>query len=71
MDELTKLAKDGLDCFIALGGGLRSSKHIEYNGTHFVIFNEIDGTFDRLYPEEVENDSNIGYAIKNNSLIRW
>lgn len=71
MSELTELAKDGLDCFIALGGGLRSSKRIEYNCTHFVIFNEIDGTFDRLYPAEVENDSTMGKAIRDGALFRW
>lgn len=52
--------------FIALNFGLRSSKHISLNGDNFCVFNEIDGSEDRLTEEELFDKSltNVGEAIK-------
>ena len=43
----------GLDCFIALNGGLRSSKHIAFDGITFFIDNLIDGTEQKLKEKEL------------------
>lgn len=52
--------------FIQLNLGLRSSKFITGNGDKFCIFNEIDGSEDRLTEEELFDKSltNVGEAIK-------
>lgn len=73
IDQLKKLAVDGADFYIALNGGLRSSKNITYvqeNNT-FEIINEIDFSFDTLTEEQLfdRNFTNIGYALENNALF--
>ena len=42
--QLQRYAKKdgGQDFFIHLNGGLRSSKHISYDGEKFYVLNEID-----------------------------
>jgi hypothetical protein len=46
IEHLRKLASrpNGVHCFIALNGGLRSSKDISYLGNTWKITNYIDGT---------------------------
>ena len=46
IEQLKKLAEKGVECFILLNGGLRSSKYIEYDceTNSFYIFNYIDDT---------------------------
>lgn len=73
LDQLKKLAVDGADFYIALNGGLRSSKAITYvpeNNT-FEIINEIDFSFDILTEEQLFDRSytNVGYALENNALF--
>lgn len=75
IDQLKKLAVDGADFYIALNGGLRSSKSITYvpeNNT-FEIINEIDFYFDMLTEEQLfdRNFTNIGYALENNALFDY
>lgn len=70
--QLKKLAQKegGLDCYIALNYGLRSSKNISYDiGGCFYVFNEIDGTSQELSESMLFTDSNIGEAIKKGALI--
>ena len=66
IDQLKELAKDenGLDCFILLNGGLRSSKHIRYypNDNSFCVFNLIDDSEQELTEAQILDSSytNIG-----------
>lgn len=58
------------DFFIALNGGLRSSKQIDCDDENFYIFNEIDGTEDQLSEADLmdRNITNVGYAITKGAL---
>ena len=74
--ELIELAKrkEGLECFIALNYGVKSSKFITYDGHRkkaFYIWNLIDDTVQRLNHKEIMDKSitNIGYAISKKALI--
>lgn len=60
----------GLDCFIALAGGMmKSSKHIAFDGITYYVFNEIDGTEQKLKKDvELFTRSNIGEALKKGIL---
>ena len=73
IDQLKKLAVDGADFYIALNGGLRSSKNITYipEKNTFEILNEIDFSFDILTEEQLFNRTftNVGYALENNALF--
>lgn len=75
IEQLQDMATEGLDCFILLNGGLRSSKHIWFDNGYFEIINLIDDTTVRLTKEQLsligeltEAPSNIAIAIKNNRL---
>ena len=69
--QLKKEATNGLDCFISLAGGLiRSSKTIYFNGKHFTIYNDIDGTEQKLTEKQLATNTNIIEAIKNKALIK-
>ena len=73
--QLKNLAQreKGCDCFIALNGGLRSSKYIKFENGIFYIFNEIDDTEQELTEDELQNVSitNIGKAINLKSLYLY
>jgi hypothetical protein len=74
--ELVKLCKTdgGVDCYIALNGSLRSSKHMSWDGERFWIDNEIDGTFQKLTPLMLMDESytNIGIALRlGHFYMRW
>ena len=75
IEQLKELAKDetGLDCFILLNGGLRSSKHIRYypDDNSFFVLNLIDDSEQELTESQILDSaySNIGEAIKKGALI--
>lgn len=78
LKELKQLASrdGGVDCYIKLGFGGRSSKHIDYNpgdktftGTWY-IYNEIDDTEETYESdEELTENTNIPEAISKHALI--
>ena len=55
IEQLKELAKDGLDCFILLNGGLRSSKHIRYypDDNSFYVLNLIDDSEQELTESQI------------------
>ena len=71
--QLKKLAEEGMECFILLNGGLRSSKFISYNpdDNSFYIFNYIDDSEQELTEIQILSSdySNIGEAMKKGALI--
>ena len=71
--QLKELAKNGLDCFILLNGGLRSSKHIKYypDDNSFYVLNLIDNSEQELTEAQIlDSDySNIGEAMEKGALI--
>ena len=73
IEQLKELAKDGLDCFILLNGGLRSSKHIRYypDDNSFYVLNLIDDSEQELTESQILDSaySNIGEAMKKGALI--
>ena len=75
VQQLKKLAQRdcGLDCFILLYAGLRSSKYIEYypDDKSFYILNFIDGSEQQLTENQILDSTftNIGEAMKNGTLI--
>jgi hypothetical protein len=75
IEQLKELARDetGLDCFILLNGGLRSSKHIRYypDDNSFFVLNLIDDSEQELTESQILDSaySNIGEAIKKGALI--
>jgi hypothetical protein len=74
-EQLKELAKtrNGLDCYILLNGGLRSSKHIRYLSIKncFRVMNFMDGTEQELTESQILDSrySNIGQALNKGSLI--
>ena len=75
IQQLKELAKDenGLDCFILLNGGLRSSKHIRYypDDNSFFVLNLIDDSEQELTESQIldREYTNIGEAMKKGALI--
>jgi len=73
IEQLKELAKDGLDCFILLNGGLRSSKHVRYypDDNSFYVLNLIDDSEQELTEAQILSSdySNIGEAMKKGALI--
>ena len=73
IEQLKELANDGLDCFILLNGGLRSSKHIRYysDDNSFYVLNLIDDSEQELTESQILDNaySNIGEAMKKGALI--
>lgn len=72
IEQLKKLCQkeNGLNCYILLNGGLKSSKNISYDiGGCFYVFNEIDGTSQELSQSMLYTDSNIGEAIDKGALF--
>ena len=72
LKELTM--KGGLECFILLNGGLRSSKFIRYRpeDKSFYVFNYIDDSEQILTEGQMLDSeySNIGEAMEKGALIR-
>jgi len=73
--QLKELAKDGgLECFILLNGGLRSSKHIRYypDDNSFYVLNYIDDSEQELTEAQILDSSytNIGEAMEKGALIK-
>ena len=73
IERLKELAKNGLDCFILLNGGLRSSKHIRYypDDNSFYVLNLIDDSEQELTEAQILDSSytNIGEAVRKGALI--
>ena len=73
IQQLKELAKNGLDCFILLNGGLRSSKHIRYypDDNSFYVLNFIDDSEQELTESQILDKAytNIGEAMKKGALI--
>ena len=75
IEQLKELASDenGLDCFILLNGGLRSSKHVRYypDDNSFYVLNLIDDSEQELTEAQILSSdySNIGEAMKKGALI--
>ena len=73
IEQLKELAKNGLECFILLNGGLRSSKYISYDpdGNKFYVFNYIDDSEQELTESQLLDSeySNIGEAMEKGALI--
>ena len=73
--QLKQLAKtdNGLDCYILLNGGLRSSKHIRYypDDNSFFVLNLIDDSEQELTESQILDIAytNIGEAMKKGALI--
>ncbi len=74
IEQLKELAKNGLDCFILLNGGLRSSKHIRYysDDNSFYVLNLIDDSEQELTEVQILDSgySNIGEAMEKGALIK-
>lgn len=75
IEQLKELASGeyGLDCFILLNGGLRSSKHIRYfpDDNSFYVLNLIDDSEQKLTESQTLDSAytNIGEAMKKGALI--
>ena len=75
IEQLKELAKDenGMDCFILLNGGLRSSKHVRYypDDNSFYVLNLIDDSEQELTESQILDSaySNIGEAMEKGALI--
>ena len=71
--QLKKLAKNGIECFILLRGGLRSSKYICYHheDNSFYVLNYIDGSEQQLTENQLTDIAytNIGEAMQKGALI--
>ena len=73
IEQLKALSKEGLDCFILLRGGLRSSKYIRYDPQdgRFYVLNLIDGSEQKLTESQLMDSAwtNIGQAIIQGALF--
>ena len=74
IDQLKELATEGgLECFILLNGGLRSSKYISYdpNRNSFYILHYIDGSDETLTEAQILDSDycNIREAMEKGALI--
>ena len=71
--QLKERAKNGLECFILLNGGLRSSKFVRYDpeDNSFYVFNYIDDTEQKLTESQLLDSeyTNIGQAMEKGALI--
>ena len=67
------VADGGLDCYILLNGGLRSSKNIRYspNNHRFYVGNLIDDSEQELTEDQIFDCvyTHIGEAMKKSALI--
>ncbi len=79
LTHLTALASrpEGVECFIVLGGGIgRSTKQIRYIAPRphyhvgqYDVCNEIDGSWQTLWPKQLWTQSNIGIALERGALF--
>jgi len=73
VEQLKELAKKGMECFVLLNGGLRSSKYIRYDpdDNSFYVFNYIDDSEQTLTESQILNSeyTNIGEAMNKGALI--
>jgi len=73
IEQLKELARNGLECFILLNGGLRSSKYIRFcsEDNSFYVLNYIDDTEQKLTESQILDSeyTNIGEAISEGALI--
>jgi len=73
IEQLKELAKNGLECFILLNGGLRSSKYISYNpdDNSFYVLNYIDDSEQELTESQLLDSeyTNIAEAMEKGALI--
>ena len=73
LKELAK-AKGGLDCYILLNGGIRSSRHIKYcpGDNSFLVLNLSDESEQELTETQILDSgcSNIGEAMNKRCLIK-
>jgi len=71
--RLKELAENGLECFILLNGGLRSSKHISYDPDRktFYVLHYIDRSDETLTESQILDSDycNIGEAMEKGALI--
>jgi len=74
IEKLKEQAEKGLECFILLNGGLRSSKFIRYDREEnsFYVFNYIDDTEQTLTEAQVLDSHycNIREAMEKGALIK-
>lgn len=73
VEQLKQLATDRCECFIALNGGLRSSKTIDWDPDEktFWVLNEIDDSEQELTEDQLYTESNIGEAIDKHALYQY
>lgn len=75
LEDLKKLAGEetGVEVFIQLNYGLRSSKHVAYNeGTdYWHILNEIDDSEQELHTPELATETNIMEALEKGALYQY
>ena len=73
VEQLKELAKKGMECFVLLNGGLRSSKYIRYDpdDNSFYVFNYIDDSEQTLTESRILDSeyANIGEAMEKGALI--
>lgn len=73
LEELKQLASrdGGIDCYIKLSMGAKSSKHVDYDANKDVwyIFNEADGAYISCLPHELPKKTNILEALSKRALI--
>ena len=73
VEQLKELAKNGLECFILLNGGLKSSKYISHDpdDNSFYVLNLIDDSEQELTESQILDSSytNIGEAMRKGALI--
>lgn len=75
LEQLRELAKevDGVECYIQLNFGLRSSKQISYNGGDelWTVYNENDDSEQTCTDETLETDTNIIEALDKGALYMY
>lgn len=75
IDQLNELTEDnpyGVECFVLLNGGLRSSKTIHRDGEKYDVFNEIDETWQkRLTVHQLKEETNIIKALEVGALYKY
>lgn len=75
IEELKSLSTNGLECFILLNFGLRSSKHVWYDSEAkaFEVINYIDDSEQRLSEEEIikKEFTNIGEAMEKGAFYYY
>ena len=71
VEQLKEEACETSDFFIALNGGIRSSKSILFDEGIFYIHNDIDESEEELTEEQLFSVSNIGTAINKKAFFKY